>query len=61
MLYSYTYLVDLVDGQFPPLRLRQGHVSHSASVCDNEEMKEEFSNFNYWRTPVAAVDLPDLP
>lgn len=42
---SYIHLTDLVDQMFPPV--------HKKSVS-------EYSDFNYWKTPVQDFPLPDL-
>lgn len=48
--------MEIVDGQFPPLRCRVPSIC--VDVCEEEEdTKEEYSHFNYWRMPV-AIELP---
>lgn len=42
---SYIYMTDLVDQQFPPV---------------NRKTVPAFTDFNFWRAPVAHFDLPDL-
>ncbi|TBU47240.1 LNS2-domain-containing protein [Dichomitus squalens] len=42
---SYIHMTDLVDQMFPPI---------------NRKMAAEFTDFNYWRTPIQDFPLPDL-
>ncbi|SCZ91362.1 BZ3500_MvSof-1268-A1-R1_Chr1-2g01360 [Microbotryum saponariae] len=42
---SYIHMTDLVDQMFPPI---------------NRKTQPDFTDFNYWRTPMATIDLPDL-
>ena len=65
---SYSSLTGIVDSQFPPLRCRAPSL-HLPSCSEGEgegegeeeEVKEEFSTFNYWRTPIDfPLDLPDI-
>ncbi|KLO19940.1 LNS2-domain-containing protein [Schizopora paradoxa] len=42
---SYIHMTDLVDQMFPPI---------------HRQFTPEFTDFNYWRTPVQEFELPDL-
>ncbi|GAA5986692.1 hypothetical protein JCM11641_001364 [Rhodosporidiobolus odoratus] len=42
---SYIHMTDLVDQMFPPI---------------NRKTAPDYTDFNYWRTPLPAIDLPDL-
>ncbi|KAI0092200.1 Lipin/Ned1/Smp2-domain-containing protein [Irpex rosettiformis] len=42
---SYIHMTDLVDQMFPPI---------------NRKCAPEFTDFNFWKTPVADIPLPDL-
>ncbi|PIL37372.1 hypothetical protein GSI_01065 [Ganoderma sinense ZZ0214-1] len=42
---SYIHMTDLVDQMFPPI---------------NRKWAAEFTDFNYWRTPILDFPLPDL-
>lgn len=42
---SYIHLTDLVDQMFPPI---------------HQKSDPEFSDINYWRTPIQEYELPDL-
>ena len=53
---SYSSLMEFVDTQFPPLRCRLPSLSLD-SCPDEEDTKEQYNTFNYWRTPV-DLELP---
>jgi phosphatidate phosphatase LPIN len=42
---SYIHMTDLVDQMFPPI---------------HRKWTAEFTDFNYWRTPIQEFELPDL-
>ncbi|GAA5816432.1 hypothetical protein MFLAVUS_009961 [Mucor flavus] len=42
---SYVYLNDMVDQIFPPI---------------NKTVNEEFTDYNYWKTPMTEIDIPEL-
>ncbi|KAI8079684.1 Lipin/Ned1/Smp2-domain-containing protein [Gilbertella persicaria] len=42
---SYVLLNDLVDQIFPPI---------------NKTIKEEYSDYNFWKSPVPKIDIPEL-
>ncbi|KAI7890488.1 Lipin/Ned1/Smp2-domain-containing protein [Mucor mucedo] len=42
---SYVYLNDLVDQIFPPI---------------NKTINEEFNDYNYWKAPIANIEIPEL-
>ncbi|GAA5888764.1 hypothetical protein JCM6882_002843 [Rhodosporidiobolus microsporus] len=42
---SYIHMTDLVDQMFPPI---------------NRKTAPDFTDFNYWRTPLPAIDIPEL-
>ncbi|GAA6038625.1 hypothetical protein JCM8097_009453 [Rhodosporidiobolus ruineniae] len=42
---SYIHMTDLVDQMFPPI---------------NRKTAPDFTDFNYWRTPLPTIDLPEL-
>lgn len=44
-LYRYIHMTDLVDQMFPPI---------------NRKWASEYTDFNYWKAPVADIPLPDL-
>jgi phosphatidate phosphatase LPIN len=42
---SYIHLNDLVDQMFPPI---------------NKTIHEEYNDFNYWKSPMPEIDIPEL-
>ncbi|KAI8064071.1 Lipin/Ned1/Smp2-domain-containing protein [Thamnidium elegans] len=42
---SYIYLNDMVDQIFPPI---------------DKTVNEEFTDYNYWKTPMPEIDIPEL-
>lgn len=42
---SYVYLNDMVDQIFPPI---------------NKTISEEFNDYNYWKAPIANIEIPEL-
>ncbi|GAA5827197.1 hypothetical protein JCM11251_001166 [Rhodosporidiobolus azoricus] len=42
---SYIHMTDLVDQMFPPI---------------NRKTAPDFTDFNYWRTPLPTIDIPEL-
>src|SRR4051812_28644081 len=43
--FRYIHMTDLVDQMFPPI---------------NRKWTPEYTDFNYWKTPVQEYPLPDL-
>ncbi|KAI8890442.1 LNS2-domain-containing protein [Backusella circina FSU 941] len=47
---SYIHLNDMVDQMFPPI----------SSTKNKEVLNEEYNDYNYWKSPMPEIDIPEL-